>query len=584
MKRTISLLLALLLLLGMLSACSSTPAAPSDPVNTAGDTSAAEPKIPAEEPVSPGEAPSAEPAPAENFDSVGVELPKGLAEGSVFPICAPGEITLEYWRSANDDTLKRGDNPFADNYAWRAIEEATGIHVEFNLFSGANYATQYSLMLVSEDYPDVAESPIGGGYSGGNDKAIEDGVYVDLAEYKDLMPNYMRWVNLSKGNTKTAYTDEGHMVFFNQAYDHSQATYLGYTIRRDWLDDLGLEIPTTLDQWYDVLLAFKENKTGGAAPLDMGFSGSKGFSTSTYIDGAFNVNGSADCGLIVKGTTIESSFRSQGLYDYLELMRKWYDEGLVDPDFMAPTFFWNMERLANNEIGFIPAMYTQVGTFCADAGMAEQGCYMELMPVPTLDGTERHIYSKGVWASGMGMPGGAVIFADSDIVEEAIRWCDYRYSEPGYMTTNYGVLGETYDFDENGQPYLFDLLVNNPDGLSAGFAQEVYLIHNGSVVFLLDREESQASEEGIRYNELWNNVGDWTLSGSLTYTAEEGEERSALITDLTTYITEYVCKVITGQTELNEGTWSEFQDQLTTMGLDRVVEITQEAYNRFLAR
>ena len=152
------------------------------------------------------------------------------------------------------------------------------------------------------------------------------------------------------------------------------------------------------------------------------------------------------------------------------------------------------------------------------------------------------------------------------------------------MLTNYGILGETYDLDENGTPHLFDLLVNNPDGLSAGFAQEIYLIHNGSVVFLLDREENQASDEGRRYNELWRNIGDWPLSGSLTYNAEEAEERSRLVNDLSTYISEFSMKIIMGQEELNESSWNAFQEQLTAMGLDRVVEISQAAYDRFLAR
>ena len=200
-----------------------------------------------------------------------------------------------------------------------------------------------------------------------------------------------------------------------------------------------------------------------------------------------------------------------------------------------------------------------------------------------MDGIDRKIYSMGEYTAAT-MGSGAVVFADSEILEEAIRWCDYRYSEEGYMTTNYGIEGETFYYDEDGNPMLMDLLVNNPEGLSMGFAQEIYLVHNGSVIFLLDREENQVPESGIIYNDIWRKFGEWNLTGTLTFTPEEGEEQARLANDLTTYISEFVCKIIMGQMELNDQTWGQFQDQMTAMGLDRVVEINQAAYDRFLKR
>ena len=272
------------------------------------------------------------------------------------------------------------------------------------LFSNASYATQFSLMLASEDYPDVAESIYAGTYSGGVDQAIEDGVYTDIAPYvEEYAPNFYRWVNLSAGNRKAAYTDSGHMPYICMTYDRAQSTFLGYGIRRDWLQDLGLDMPTTIDEWHDVLLAFKEHKTaGGAAPMDL-FSG--GFTPSEFINGAYNVSSYSNCGLIVKDGVLESSMRSQGLYDYLSLMRSWFAEGLIDPDFSTHSFFWNTSRMANGESGVIPVMYTQVGTYMADSGQADENCYIEIMPVPTLDGTERHVYAMGEWACGMGAGG-----------------------------------------------------------------------------------------------------------------------------------------------------------------------------------
>lgn len=586
MKRIPALLLAVLLLLTLLVGCgdTTTTTPPADGQTDATDTptTPGEPTAPAENDTADAETPAntTETPTNDQFDAdADTELPKGFAEGSVFPICDDGEITLEYWRSANDQTLQAPGEPFADNYAWAEIEKNTGIHVKFNLFSGGAYATQLSMMFASQDYPDAA-NVIAYNYYGGWEQAVDDEIIVDLAQYKEDIPNYLRWVNLTVGNRKNAYTDTGMMPTFGMVYNHAQNAFYGYTIRQDWLDDLGLEMPDTIEEWDEVLKAFKENKTNGAPPMDLN---STGFSPMNFLEGAFNVSGETQAGLIVVDDVIHSSFRDQGFRDYLELMHGWYANGMIDPDFTSIPFMWNSTRLANGESGIVPAMYTQVATYCADAGMAPEGCYLAIMPQPTVSGYDRKVYHNGKYSSGLA-PNSDIVFADSDFVEETIRWIDYRFSEEGYMITNYGIEGVTFHYDENGVPQLEDLLVKNPDGMSAGFAQEYYLIHNGAVVFLLPREENQASEEGRKYNELWAGYGEWNLTGNLTYTIEESEQRGPLVTDLTTYINEFVGKVIMGMTELNDATWAEFQNQLTTMGMDTVVEITQAAYDRYLKR
>ena len=83
---------------------------------------------------------------------------------------------------------------------------------------------------------------------------------------------------------------------------------------------------------------------------------------------------------------------------------------------------------------------------------------------------------------------------------------------------------------------------------------------------------------------MWGNYGEWYRSGNLTYTVDEGNERGSLVVNLMTYITEFSVKVIIGQTELNDDAWDEFQTKLDTMKLDRVEEITQAAYDRYLER
>lgn len=591
MKTKWSALVALLLLLSMLCACAAEPAATPTPTpdstNSASveDSADSEPDPAPAEDSTPAENPSNNDSPVSGAalpDETG-NIPRGFAEGTIgYPICEPGEITLEYWRSAGDYVLQDGDRPFANNYAWAAMEEATGIHVDFSVFSAQAYSTQYSLMLASQEYPDVA---VGGSYSGGGEQAVEDDVYVDLAEYvEEYAPNYLRWVNLTEGNRKNAYTDSGIMYTFCQVYDRTQSAFLGYGIRQDWLDDLGMDKPATINEWHDTLVAFRDQKTGGAAPMEFG---SSGFTFYSFLEGAWNVSGNSgfggELGLIQKDGIVSCSLQSEDFRNYLETMRNWYAEGLINHDFPA-VWLYDADRLMANESGVFQMFYTQAGDYLSLIAQAPEGAYVTLLDQPVLDdGTERHIYGLGEYSAGL-QYAQAVVFADSDIITEAIRWCDWLYSEDGYMMSNYGVEGVTFNYDENGHPMLTELVANNPDIPGIGNSMEYYLIHNGNVVFLLDREEDQQSEESLTYNELWNDRGDWNISGLMSYTAEEGEERSALVTDLSTLVTEFTCKVIMGETELNDDSWNTFQRQLSQMNIERVVEITQASYSRYLAR
>ena len=604
MKRICSLIFAVLILVSLLASCSNAPAQPTEPqdsttaVDTPVDTTndaaqeepveepqepAEEPQEPAEEPQEPAEEPeqpAEEPVDTQDLNEMG--FPAGYApETMPYPICELGDVTLEYWRSIDDPILQRPGEPFSENLAYAKAEEITGVQIEWNIMNAQTFAQQYSLMLVSEEYPDIA---YGGTYTGGADAAIDDGVYVDLAPYAEThAPNYMRWVNLNAGNRKNSRTDSGYMPYFGLVYDHSQPSFAGCMIRQNWLDDLNLEMPDTVDEWHDVLVAFRDNKTGGVAPFDLS---KDGFTSMNFLEGAFNIASMQTCGLVVVDGEIQSSFRFDTLRQYLETISQWYKENLINRDFPAQGWRIDADRLANDENGITGGMYTNAGYYYANLNMCDPATYWALMPLPTADGIERHVYNKGEFSTGLGsVSGGTSVFASSDYVEEAIRWLDFWYSEEGYMLSNYGIEGTTFEYDENGEIKLCDgYVLNNPDNLSTSVAQALYLVHNGPCVLIVARDEMFADEAGLKYNELWDNYGDWNISGSISMTVEEGEAMGTMATDIDTYVDEFCVKVIAGEQELNDESWNNFQEQLTKMGMDEVIAIQQAAYDRFLAR
>jgi putative aldouronate transport system substrate-binding protein len=559
MKKVFSLVLAMLMLCTLFTAC-----------NNSGNSAATPSPSVVESPVAPSVAPQEE-----------IDLS--------LPIVTDGSITLEWWVSVAPE-VAAVTSDFADgkNYSWTELMKRTGINLNFVMPSWATEKEQFNLMINSGDYPDIANTN-NSAYAGGADKAVEDEVWLRLNELAEkYAPNYLALVNANEGNVKNNLTDSGNMIFFCQIYDRNQPTFAGYGIRQNWLDDLGLERPITYDDWHKTLTAFKDEKTGGKAPLDMAATG---FAGMNWFTGGFGVSTSTDGYAIQKDGVVSSSIISDGYREYLELMSSWYKEGLLDPDFVSGTGYYAMgfgpdgARMWNDITGACAMLYSFSGTFLADSGQAKPGTVMTLCPLPRKNANEDpKITGKGKFSTNMAGGSGAVIFATCEYPAEATRMIDYLYSPEGALLANYGVEGITFNYDDAGKPKRSDLIMKNPDGLDPNIAQQVYMMHTGPLLFMLDRDEETMTDYGREYYDLWNIAGEWNISGNLTYTAEEGERIATLATDIKTYVEEFNCKVITGTQELTDDSWNAFVAQVKSMGIDELISIIQGAYDRYIAR
>jgi len=554
MKRSLSLMLCMLLAITMQTSCDIESTHTASPFPVSGVQSSPSP------------------------DVSGL-VPTGLQ----LPIVTDGSVTLKIWFSLEPKVIAQTDD-LADgsNFAWSEAMKRTGIRVEFIHPVNSAETEQFQLMIASSDHPDIYKG-FTSLYAGGLDKAVSDNVWLRLNTLiESFAPNYLKWVNSSENDRKNAITDSGNMVCFCQVYDRLQPAFVGYAIRQDWLDDLGLRRPETYDDWYNVLTQFKNFKTSnGAGPLELA---SSGIPASNAFAGGFGVNASY---FIQKSGKVVFSQAESGFREYLDMMSRWYREGLIDKDFLVNGgngYYPNSTRIANNESGAAAMMYTYAGDYLARAGIAEPGANFTLTrwPVKTA-GTTPPVAFIGYDAPKITGEFGATVFSSCKYPEYAVCFIDYFYSEEGAFLANYGLEGVTYEMI-NGKPIQTELITKNPDGLTTTSAQARYLIHNGAMVFILDREEDAQSETALEYRDLWSPAGMWNISGNLSYTAEEGAERSALLNDISSYVSQMTVKFIMGVEELNDATWGEFVGSLKAMNVDRAVEITQAAFDRYRAR
>lgn len=217
------------------------------------------------------------------------------------------------------------------------IQEMAGVDIDWTVVcgNGDEIQAQYVAMMASGNYPDIIQWQHNNslGYVGGVAQMYADGIIIELNDVIDqYMPNYKKLLEENPQVAKTLMDDEGRYLYFTPInplvtdLEKASVTWWGLMMRKDWLENVGMEAPTTIDEWYDVLTAFKEGDPNGNSeqdeiPFDAGSGGLLLFMPAFGITNGWYVN--PETGKVGYGQY------SEEYKAYLETMAKWYAEGLV---------------------------------------------------------------------------------------------------------------------------------------------------------------------------------------------------------------------------------------------------------------
>ena len=524
---------------------------------------------------------SSEASPSSTTEESGAAAESGdesqaeTAETGEFQLPIVDEPTTLSYFVADDSNAAIMTTDWNDNEFYQEMERRTGVHLEFEMVSSADYQTNFNLMIASGNLADMIY--VGASYyAEGVDAAIDDGYFLDLTDLVDeYMPNYEKIRTSDIQYELLSTTDSGRLGAVYELRQSKQGPWLGLWIRQDWLDDLGLETPVTFDDYHEVLTAFK-NEKGATAPLILNFSGSDGeFGT---MSGGLNVLNSwqlDETGKVNFGPYMDA------WKEYVTIMHQWYTEGLIDPDFMATDERTaDMAKVVTGASGLFAALYTMPSVYEA----ASEDPNMNLAPVnpPVMnEGDEGHIRLRDSYTSG-----NTAISADSENWEVALRWLDYLYTDEGALLANYGVEGDTFEFNEEGEPEFTDKILNNENGWTMTQTVASYLCPSAGIANWSDwtRELAGVPEKDQACYDVWSEFSDdWRLPSSVTLTQEESTERAALYADISTIVKEQTAQFISGALDI-ESNWDAYISALEASGMERAIEITQAAYDRYLAR
>ena len=517
-----------------------------------------------------------------------VEVPtsdvyRGETNGQTYPI-ADG-ITLTYWYPMAGSIGTLSDYNDSEFFQW--MEKKTGIHIDFIVPAYGEEATAFNQLFIANDLPDIMYTiPSSQNYRDGMDAAIEDGYIVDLSQYLDIMPNYVSWINSIETAPKDVFTDSGKMYGFWGFWDNDylEGTYAdqGISIRKDFLDKVGLDVPTTYDEWEVVLAAFKD-QLGIEAPLFTGKYGidpygcfMAGYGVAPYF---YQENG------VVKYGPMQDAYK-----EYLEMLHKWYENGWIDQDFSTRQMGGVMadnDMMLNDKVGALIDFGTRMTDAYISRGATNPEFYTVAAPDPKKSADSPDPAWREVGVNFHDMHGTCVLIsAKSDHIEEAIKWVDSFYAKDVYDNANYGIDSEEgvvwYKAEDGHRIGDYDFRYHNPDGLDSGTVAAKYWAKNPPVRVEAAQPEQMPAERADAYR-VWSTYEPTMyIPVTLTMTVDETSEYAQYYADILTYVQENNVKFITGERSLDE--YDSYRDTLKSMGIEKCIALQQAALDRYNAR
>lgn len=491
-------------------------------------------------------------------------------------------VTFMMTENANQALLQ-------DTMVMKYIRKNFGLDIQILAIPSSDYDTKVSTAFATNDIADVTFG-VTTQKLGAFD--LED-MCVNLLSYKDALPNYMGLAY--DENNKTRY--EATQTFVSQNSDGEDAMYIMRqmeynrvdiapisAIRGDLLDEQGLERPTTWAELYDCMLKIK------AAHPDIYFFSSRAgtqriLATLAYGMGSGGFGTFDKIGIYLEPETNVWTYgpTHENFRTVVQYLNNAWNDGLIDPDYASNDANNLWEKISTGKVAYYNDNNSFIARIFAPAFAAagNDDWYFELLKPLANDYTAtRALRYELDWSDGI------VIKKDCAGLDRILNFFDWQYTPEGARVMNFGIEGESYYIDENGNPMIVDSIMEQTAGAADQYAAINSVIGTGIWGM------AEYIDEGIYrqiYGDLFFEHGDiirgWTEEGLIDYkymtpafTAEEQEEVTEISLELQTQFDSNIDAFITGTRSMDE--WDSFvQDQLNA-GAERLEELYNAAYNR----
>lgn len=523
---------------------------------------------------------------AETVDSDTSKAPRtSLEEQPVLVGNIPCEFPLVKQKtSLNCLMVGAGDIPAEDVYVWKKYKEMTGVGVNWTTVAKAERSEAiYTALVNKTDLDLIMRGKISA------EKLTqygESGLILDLAKddlLKNNAPNCWAFLQ-SHPEALASITNPDGTIYslpqVNAGPELSVARKL--FINKTWLENVGMDVPTTTDELYALLQAFKtQDPNGNGDPNDeIPFCPMDWASVQDVLFGAFGLGNRGMHEQMVDYDEENNDVRliaSAASYKaFLEYIHKLYAEGLIDKYMFSIQGDQWTNNAKNDRVGVFA--FTNLATVPAE--QADNWVAVE----DALTGPA----GDKLWASIRGnfhSTGAAVLPATCDDPALVLRWLDYFWTDAGTLFYHLGTEGETYTTKDDGTydylPSIYEEIKTSGKSFDQVIAQ--YSPYPGGsnptveiAPYFMGGEMAEIPARAARKLYTYGPAEYWP---SFTFTKEENETLSICKSDITKYCDTARKDFITGAKPFSE--WDTYTAQLKQLGEEKLLRIYRAAVNRY---
>ncbi len=493
-----------------------------------------------------------------------------------------------------------------------ALQENVGIHIDWETMSDS-LAEQVNIRITGGQLPDAFQ---GVGFSNYDlARYGDDGTFLDLSPYltPDIMPNLCAVLE-EHPEIRAAVTMEDGGIYGLPSGEQMTTAGIGVDmedafsiysvpqysmINKAWLDDLGLPVPTSLDELHDALKAFKENDmsskyygnaAGSTIPMTTGFDEwcwgqnifYSGFGFTNWPNDVCN-----DLHLKEDGT-VEFVCVTDAYRDCLTYFHDWYAEGLMDVEMFSQSDSQLIAKCQQGYVGVSTWWYIEelMGEYAKD--------YVFLPPLTGPKGTEYEDVCNVTIRPGSPISSGQLCITNKcKSPVNLLKFYDQWYDGETVMQLQYGPKGVFFTGQEEGTGMWLSITEEESQakfGKSSGELKNLYEVwgpklilaeYYNSVFYMEDR----AIERLTDLDTFWMPyVKDTTFYPvDCVFTGMEMETIDWHKTDFETTVKEQEGLWIKEGGPTDEE-WEAYKERLSEKcGMDDLLEVYQDAYERYSA-
>ncbi len=473
----------------------------------------------------------------------------------------------------------------------RLLEEENGVDVEWQQIT-ADWDQKKSVMFAGGDIPDILVKA-----TVTTDFATYNGLFENLAPYIDegKMPNVAKMFE-DHPELRVLCTDEKDGIYGIPNYRSlwprtNRVLYINQT----WLDNLGLQVPTTMDELEEVLIAFKNGDPNGNGdttdeiPLD--FSGFPTFMLACFgvpmmneSDGYFVEDGK------VKNYCVDERYKT-----FMQWLQKLYGEGVINEEVITQDYS-KFQSLARGE-GKTARVGVTLGWESGDRFGTEVADQYTPMPAlkPHADSDESQVY-WGYYSDNNSVNAATVaLSANCKNKEAAVKFIDAFYAEDMGIQVLFGGMNDVDKCIQDNGDGTYTVLPPADSSIDAGTWKWTNSFADYSPYYIPDdmKDRLTMGEDMQRVLEerkpleatldMMEEKCETYPSKFITYTTDENSDLAMAQANINNIVDQTYSAWLTEPSRNIEEEWDAYVQSVYDIGLTQNLEIRQAAYERYLA-